>query len=75
MFTTDTKFSGHYEKVFKTCSGKYQGDGPTGILLVYPQYCVHLLEAPAEIVNAVIVDLKELESNGYICNAISVSTI
>ena len=52
--------------MFKSCSNKYQGDGPTGVLLVYPQHCVHLLEAPAEIINTIVIDLKELESKGYV---------
>ena len=47
-----------------TCHSKYQGDGPTGIILIYPQHCVHLLEAPFELINAVIIDLKELEITG-----------
>lgn len=55
---------GHYEKLFKSCHSKYQGDGPTGIILIYPQHCVHLLEAPFELINAVIIDLKELEITG-----------
>lgn len=56
----------HYEKVFKACSSKYQGDGPTGILLVYPQHCVHLLEAPMEIIRAILHDLKELDFARYV---------
>ena len=34
----------HYEQLFRACSNQYQGEGPTGILLVYPQHCLHLLE-------------------------------
>lgn len=56
----------HYEKVFKACSSKYQGDGPTGILLVYPQHCIHLLEGPMEIIKAIMYDLKELDSTRYV---------
>ncbi|XP_064406541.1 testis-expressed protein 47-like [Halichondria panicea] len=47
----------HYERIFKTCQAKYQGEGPTGLLLVYPQHCLHLIEAPWEVLIDVIQDL------------------
>ena len=37
-------YSVHYEQLFRACSNQYQGEGPTGILLVYPQHCLHLIE-------------------------------
>lgn len=54
-------FIDHYEKVFKNCHIKYQGDGPTGILLIYPQHILHYLEAPIDLLNAVISDLEVLD--------------
>lgn len=54
----------HYEKLFKACQAKYQGEGPTGILLVYPQHCVHLMEAPWEIVMDVVANLQEMNTSG-----------
>jgi hypothetical protein len=56
----------HYEKIFKNCHVKYQGDGPTGILLIYPQHTLHYLEAPIELLNAIITDLNSLDNEGYI---------
>lgn len=58
-------FSGHYEKIFKNCHLKYQGDGPTGILLIYPQHAIHCLEAPLELLNTVIADLEDIGKNKY----------
>ena len=54
--------TGHYEKIFKNCHLKYQGDGPTGILLIYPQHAIHCLEAPLEFV---IADLGDLVKQKY----------
>ena len=50
LFTTAHRcclVSVHYEQLFRACSNQYQGEGPTGILLVYPQHCLHLLEVMA----------------------------
>ena len=58
--------TGHYEKIFKNCHLKYQGDGPTGILLIYPQHAIHCLEAPLELLNTVIADLEELGKQKYV---------
>ena len=51
----------HYEKLFKSCQQRYQGEGPTGLLLVYPQHCVHIIESPWEIVTHVVSDLRDME--------------
>lgn len=51
----------HYEKLFKSCQQRYQGEGPTGLLLVYPQHCVHLVESPWEIIVQVIADLNQMQ--------------
>lgn len=56
----------HYEKLFKACQSKYQGEGPTGVLLVYPQHCVHLMEAPWEIVVDVVANLHVMNTSGYV---------
>lgn len=57
----------HYEQLAKECQNRYQVDGPTGLLLVYPMHCVHILEATHEMVLAVIRDLHEMSSiNGYL---------
>jgi hypothetical protein len=38
----------HYEQLAKECQNRYQVDGPTGLLLVYPMHCVHILEVSAQ---------------------------
>lgn len=55
----------HYERLFRSCRQRYQGDAPTGLLLVYPQHCVHLMEAPWDVLRTVVQDLEEMESKGY----------
>ena len=56
----------HYEKLFKSCQQRYQGEGPTGLLLVYPQHCVHLVESPWEIIVQVISDLNTMEKEQWV---------
>ena len=53
-----------YRKLFESCQQQYQGEGPTGILLIYPQHCVHLIEAPWRVLRDVIRNLQEMDSNG-----------
>ena len=53
-----------YKKLFESCQQHYQGEGPTGILLIYPQHCVHLIEAPWRVLRDVIHNLHEMDSNG-----------
>ena len=55
---------GQYKKLFESCQQHYQGEGPTGILLIYPQHCVHLIEAPWRVLRDVIHNLHEMDSNG-----------
>ena len=37
-------FAAHYEVLATTCQNRYQVDGPTGLLLVYPLHCIHIIE-------------------------------
>lgn len=54
----------HYEQVFKQCHQKYQGQGPTGMLFVYPEHVVHMIECSWEIMEAIIRDaLKQDKSS------------
>ena len=62
----------HYEKLFKSCQQRYQGEGPTGLLLVYPQHCVHLVESPWEIIVQVISDLNTMEKEQLVLLCIHV---
>ena len=61
---TSLIFTVHYEKLFKVCQNKFQGEGPTGILLVYPQHCVHLMEASWDIVCEVVENLHTMDTTG-----------
>ena len=46
----------HYEALFQQCHQHYQGEGPTGMLLIYPEHVVHIMEGCWELVEAVIRD-------------------
>ena len=46
----------YYEALFQQCHQQYQGEGPTGMLLVYPEHVVHIMEGSWELVEAVIRD-------------------
>ena len=46
----------HYEVLFQQCHQQYQGEGPTGMLLIYPEHVVHIVEGCWELVEAVIRD-------------------
>ncbi|XP_054762924.2 testis-expressed protein 47-like [Lytechinus pictus] len=50
----------HYEKQFKNWQNQYQGEGATGMLLVYPHHFVHLVESSSEMLMALIRDLRDL---------------
>lgn len=54
----------HYERLFKACRQKYQGENPSGILLIYPQHSVHVIEAPWELISAVVSDLQNTDKDG-----------
>nr|XP_002733272.1 PREDICTED: uncharacterized protein C7orf62-like isoform X1 [Saccoglossus kowalevskii] len=54
----------YYEKQFKYWQNQYQGEGVTGILLVYPSHYVHLIESSQEVLLALIRDLKQIEDKG-----------
>ena len=46
----------HYEALFQQCHQHYQGEGPTGMLLIFPEHVVHIMEGCWELVEAVIRD-------------------
>ena len=56
----------HYEGLFQQCHQKYQGEGPTGMLFIYPEHVVHMVEGSWELLAAVIRDSRDMHSNGYI---------
>ncbi|XP_038067153.1 testis-expressed protein 47-like isoform X2 [Patiria miniata] len=54
----------HYEKKFKQWQSHFQGEGATGMLLVYPNHYVHLVESSSEMLMALIRDLGTMEVTG-----------
>ena len=55
----------HYDKLFQTCQSKFQGEGPTGMLLVFPHHCLHIMEGTWELINTVLADLHSMDTSGY----------
>ncbi|KAJ8037371.1 Testis-expressed protein 47 [Holothuria leucospilota] len=49
----------HYEKKFKQWQNHFQGEGATGMLLVYPNHFIHLVESSTEMLSSVIRDLRD----------------
>lgn len=64
LFSHTHSLAVYYEKLFKACQSKYQSEGPTGILLVYPQHSVHIMEAPWDIIVDVVANLATMNSSG-----------
>ncbi|XP_072044299.1 LOW QUALITY PROTEIN: testis-expressed protein 47-like [Amphiura filiformis] len=51
----------HYERQFKNWQNHYQGEGATGMLLVYPNHYVHLVESSSEMLMSIIRDLRDMD--------------
>ncbi|XP_077980300.1 testis-expressed protein 47-like isoform X2 [Glandiceps talaboti] len=51
----------YYDRQFKQWQNQFQGEGVTGMLLVYPNHYVHLVESSQEVLTALIRDLGEME--------------
>ncbi|XP_078692809.1 testis-expressed protein 47-like isoform X1 [Branchiostoma floridae x Branchiostoma belcheri] len=47
----------YYEQLFKKLHNHYQGEPATGLLLIYPQYCIHTVESSSEMLTATLRDL------------------
>ncbi|XP_035695583.1 testis-expressed protein 47-like isoform X1 [Branchiostoma floridae] len=47
----------YYEQLFKKLHNHYQGEPATGLLLIYPQYCIHSVESSSEMLTATLRDL------------------
>ncbi|XP_071509520.1 testis-expressed protein 47-like [Diadema antillarum] len=54
----------HYERQFKNWQNHFQGEGATGMLLVYPNHFVHLVESSSEMLMALIRDLRDMIEGG-----------
>ena len=54
----------HYEELFKLCHSQYQGEGPTGMLFIYPEHVVQMVECSWELIEVIVRDsISQTESN------------
>ncbi|XP_029456177.1 testis-expressed protein 47-like [Rhinatrema bivittatum] len=53
--------SEHWEHLFVSLQRYYQGEGVTGLLLLYPSYAVHILESSSDVLYSVLRDLKKMK--------------
>nr|XP_033816154.1 testis-expressed protein 47-like [Geotrypetes seraphini] len=51
----------HWEHLFLSLQRYYQGEGVTGLLLLYPSYAIHILESSSDILYSILRDLKEMK--------------
>ncbi|XP_044310016.1 testis-expressed protein 47, partial [Varanus komodoensis] len=52
----------YWEQLFTSLpSCGYQGEGVTGLLLLYPTYVVHILEASSDVLYSILRDLRDVE--------------
>ncbi|XP_069785669.1 testis-expressed protein 47 isoform X2 [Narcine bancroftii] len=58
----DTReLGGYYETLFQKLQRCHQGDMITGLLMVYPNYVVHVIESSSDVLCSVIRDLREMQ--------------
>ncbi|XP_006635508.3 testis-expressed protein 47-like isoform X1 [Lepisosteus oculatus] len=53
----------HYEQLYQKLQQFYQGDGVTGLLLIYPSYVVHTIESSSDVLFSVLRDLRNMEEH------------
>ncbi|CAM4651582.1 unnamed protein product [Caretta caretta] len=53
--------AGYWHLLFLSLQRYYQGEGVTGLLLLYPTYLVHTLEASSEVLYSVLRDLRDMQ--------------
>ncbi|XP_066560469.1 testis-expressed protein 47 isoform X2 [Amia ocellicauda] len=56
---------GYYERLFQNLQRRYQGDGISGLLLLYPSYVVHMIESSSDILFSVLRDLRSMQEHGH----------
>ncbi|XP_048088584.1 testis-expressed protein 47-like isoform X1 [Alosa alosa] len=56
--------AGHYEQFVAKIQKNNQPEGITGLLLIYPEYIVHLIETSSEILALLLKDLCDVEQRG-----------
>ncbi|XP_043924729.1 testis-expressed protein 47 isoform X2 [Protopterus annectens] len=54
----------YWEEMFQNVQRYYQGEGITGLLLIYPSYVIHILESSCDVLYSVIRDLKDMQKQG-----------
>ncbi|XP_067914137.1 testis-expressed protein 47 isoform X2 [Heterodontus francisci] len=52
---------GYYESLFQKLQRYHQGEGITGLLLLYPNYAVHVIESSSDVLYSVIQDLRDVQ--------------
>ncbi|XP_043384587.1 testis-expressed protein 47-like isoform X2 [Chelonia mydas] len=53
--------AGYWHRLFLSLQRYYQGEGVTGLLLLYPTYLVHTLEASSEVLYSILRDLRDMQ--------------
>jgi hypothetical protein len=71
-----TDIISHYEKIFKDCQLMWQCEHASGLLLLFPRHCLHVLEGPLEIILELCRDLRinkhSLDQTHIVCSKILV---
>ncbi|XP_072414467.1 testis-expressed protein 47 isoform X3 [Chiloscyllium punctatum] len=52
---------GYYENLFQKLQRSHQGEGITGLLLLYSSHIIHVLESSSDVLYSVIGDLKDMQ--------------
>ncbi|XP_067860620.1 testis-expressed protein 47-like isoform X2 [Heptranchias perlo] len=52
---------GYYESLFQKLQRRHQGEGVTGLLLLYPSYVIHVIESSSDVLYSVIQDLRNMQ--------------
>ncbi|RXN02134.1 hypothetical protein EOD39_0743 [Acipenser ruthenus] len=56
---------GYYEQLYQDLQRYYQGDGVTGLLLLYPSYILHIVESSNDVLFSVLRDLGHMQWQGH----------
>lgn len=54
----------YYERMYKEIQNQYQCEPVTGLLLLFPKHCIHVIEAGVEVLLEVVKDVKREEDAG-----------
>eukprot|EP00794_Sanderia_malayensis_P009212 gene9212-10186_t len=59
-----SRFADHYDKFFKSYNSQTQVEAVTGLLLIYPQNFLHIVEATSSVMTNTIRDLDTKQNRG-----------